>query len=279
LPRIAVQHHHAHVAAGQLEHGLLDEPVLGVAFDGTGLGSDGTIWGGEFIAAQSANEFERVAHLRPFLLPGGEAAIREPWRVAVSILQQALGREAMRTLDPGAIDCRRIVSLLPLLERPQLNVVTTSAGRLFDAAACLILGISEARFDGESAMQLEDAADPSDRECYPLPLTGEQPRQLDWRPLFAELWKDCRARVSPAAMAMRFHRTLARGIAEVVIERPGLPVVLGGGVFQNRLLTEFVIAELEGTRRVYTPGLIPPNDGGLAAGQLATVLADSASIA
>jgi len=278
LPRTEVLHHHAHIAAGQLEHGLLGEPVLGVAFDGTGLGADGTIWGGEFLLAHAANHMERVAHLRPFLLPGGEAAVREPWRVAVSILQQALGRDAMRTLDLGAIDRRRIESLLPLLERPQLNAFTTSAGRLFDAAACLILGISEARFDGEPAMRLEDAADSTDHDRYPLPLTGEHPRQLDWRPLFAALWNDLRAHEAPGAMAMRFHRALAGGIANVASAWRGLPVVLGGGVFQNRLLTELVVAELGESRRVYTPGLIPPNDGGLAAGQLAIALAGSAHV-
>jgi hydrogenase maturation protein HypF len=164
-------------------------------------------------------------------------------------------------------------TLWELLDRPRMNVVTTSVGRLFDAAACLILGIHDAQFDGEPAMRLEDAADSTDQSHYPLPLTRDEPRQLDWRPLLAALWNDCCSRASPGAMAMRFHRAVAAGIARVVREFPALPVVLGGGVFQNRLLTELVLAELDGSRRLYLPGRIPPNDGGLAAGQLAIALA------
>ncbi|MBL8851290.1 MAG: carbamoyltransferase HypF [Planctomycetaceae bacterium] len=268
-----VPHHQAHVAAGMLEHGLLNERVLGVAFDGTGLGADGTIWGGEFLLAQHASRMERVAHLRPFVLPGGEAAIREPWRVTVSVLQQAIGADAIATHGLGPVARGRIVPLLQLLDRTQLHTVTTSAGRLFDAAACLILGIAVAQFDGEPAMRLEDAADPADTQQYPFPLIAGEPQQLDWRPLFDALYNDCRSQVSPGAMAMRFHRAIAAGIAAVIREWPGLPVVLGGGVFQNRLLSELVVAELNDERRLCLPGNIPPNDGGLAAGQLAIALA------
>lgn len=276
--RVVVQHHHAHVAAGMLEYGLLDEPVLGVAFDGTGLGPDGTIWGGEFLLAHGAARIERVAHLRAFALPGGEAAIREPWRVALAVLHQCLGRDAVHQLRPAGLAPDRIASLVAVLERPHLGVTTTSAGRLFDAAACLILGIGTAQYDGEPAMRLEDAADPTDDGRYPLPLSGARPVQLDWRPLFTALLNDRRAQVSPGTMAMRFHRAMATGIAAVVREWPGLPVVLSGGVFQNRLLTELVVDELNGTRRLCLPGQIPPNDGGLAAGQLAVALAGAASV-
>jgi hydrogenase maturation protein HypF len=272
LPRRAVPHHFAHVAAGMLEHGLLNETVLGIAFDGTGLGTDGTIWGGEFLLAQGVSSMRRVAHLRPFALPGGEAAVREPWRVAVSVLADAVGREALPTSGLIGIEARRIEALLPLLDRPRLSVVTTSAGRLFDAAACLILSITDARYDGEPAMRLEAAADADERGRYPLPLTASDPRQLDWRPLFAALWNDLRRRENPGQMAMRFHRGLAGVMAAVVRQFPALPVVLSGGVFQNRLLTELFVEELGGEARLYLPGLIPPNDGGLAAGQLAMAL-------
>lgn len=275
LPRQEILHHHAHVAAGMLEHGFLDEPVLGVAFDGTGLGADGDVWGGEFLLAHSLTRMERIAHLRPFVLPGGEIAIREPWRVAVSLVRQSVGDEAVLELGIGAIGRDRVTSLLPLLERSRLNVVTTSAGRLFDAAACLILGIGDAHFDGEPAMRLEDAADLADQVRYPFPLTEDSPQQLDWRPLFAAIISDRRMRTSPGAISMRFHRALAAGIAAVVRRHPGLPIVLGGGVFQNRLLTELVVAGLGGTRRLCLPGTIPPNDGGLAAGQLAIALPDN----
>ena len=272
-PTAGVLHHHAHIAAGMLEHGLLNEPVLGVAFDGTGFGADGAIWGGEFLLAHNVTQMQRVAHLRPFRLPGGEAAIREPWRVAVSLLQQTVGSETVQGRGVPGIEPDRLTSLLSLLSRPNLHPVTTSAGRLFDAAACLILGIAYAHFDGEPAMWLEDAADPTDQRQYPLPLTSDRPRQLDWRPLFAALLHDLQAQVPPGAMAMRFHRALASGIAAVIRETPRLPVVLGGGVFQNRLLTELLVAELNDTRQLCLPGRIPPNDGGLAAGQLAIALA------
>ncbi|MFO1094394.1 MAG: carbamoyltransferase HypF, partial [Planctomycetaceae bacterium] len=254
LPRQEILHHHAHVAAGMLEHGFFDEPVLGVTFDGTGLGADGDVWGGEFLLAHSLTRMERIAHLRPFVLSGGEIAIREPWRVAVSLVRQSVGDEAVLELGIGAIGRDRVASLLPLLERSRLNVVSTSAGRLFDAAACLILGIGDAHFDGEPAMRLEDAADLADQVRYPFPLTEDSPQQLDWRPLFAAIVSDRRMRAPPGAMSMRFHRALAAGIAAVVRRHPGLPVVLGGGVFQNRLLTELVVAGLGGTRRLCLPG-------------------------
>jgi hydrogenase maturation protein HypF len=265
----AVQHHFAHVAAGMLEHGLLDETVLGVAFDGTGLGTDGAIWGGEFILARGVASMQRVAHLRPFVLPGGETAVREPWRVAVSVLADAVGRQTLLKHGLIGIQHQRIAALLSLLDRPRLSVVTTSAGRLFDAAACLILSVTDARFDGEPAMRLEAATDRSALGHYPFPLTADDPPQLDWRPLFAALWADCRNRTDPAVMAMRFHRSLAAGIATVIHRYPDLPAVLSGGVFQNRLLTELLVEKLDGTPRLRTPGHIPPNDGGLAAGQLA----------
>jgi hydrogenase maturation protein HypF len=273
LPTIGVQHHFAHVVAGMLEQGLLDETVLGVAFDGTGLGTDGTIWGGEFILARGAASMQRVARLRPFVLPGGEAAIREPWRVAASVLADVVGREALLNNRVAGVDRQRVATLLPLLDRRRLNVITTSAGRLFDAAACLILSLTEARFDGEPAMRLEAAADRSAHGQYPLPVTADDPPQLDWRPLFAALWADCRNRTDAAVMAMRFHRGLSAGMAAVIRRYADLPVVLGGGVFQNRLLTELLVEELDGTPRLRLPGRIPPNDGGLAAGQLAIALA------
>ncbi len=273
LPTIGVQHHFAHVAAGMVEHGVRDETVLGVAFDGTGLGTDGRIWGGEFILARGVASMQRVAHLRPFVLPGGEAAVREPWRIAVSVLADVVGREALLKTGVAGVERQSIAALLPLLDRPRLNVITTSAGRLFDAAACLILSITDTRFDGEPAMRLEAAADQSDCGEYPLPLTADDLPQLDWRPLFAGLWADCRNGTDPAVMAMRFHRSLAAGVAAVIRRYLGVPVVIGGGVFQNRLLTELLVEELDGTSRLRLPGRIPPNDGGLAAGQLAIALA------
>jgi len=268
-PTVAVQHHHAHVVAGMLEHGWLDRPVLGVAWDGTGYGSDGTIWGGEFLVC-TATSFERVARLRPFRLPGGEAAIHEPWRTAVSVCQQLC--EPPETGDwPGwNVAANRIAAMRQIADQPQHSPLTSSAGRLFDAAAALILGITHVDFDGQAAMRLEAIADRTASGCYDLPLTDCQVPELDWRPLFSQLLLDSRRGVAPGRLAMRLHRSLAVGIVNVCRGRGRLPVVLTGGVFQNRLLTELV-AELwdDAERPLGLPGTIPPNDGGLAAGQLA----------
>jgi hydrogenase maturation protein HypF len=272
VPSRAVQHHQAHMAAAMLEHGLLDRPVLGIACDGTGLGTDGALWGGECFAVRGVGAMERVAHLRPLMLPGGEATIREPWRAAVSVLAEAIGREELLRRGACGVESSRVERLLEVLARPRLCLRSTSVGRLFDAAAAVILSIHVAQFEGEPAMRLEAVADPAAPGWYPLPLTADSPAQLDWRPLVAALWRDQAAGVEPGVMAMRFHRGLAVGIAAVMRRYPGWPVVLGGGVFQNRLLTELLVEELDGASRLHLPGRIPPNDGGLAAGQLVVAL-------
>jgi hydrogenase maturation protein HypF len=278
LPSLSVQHHFAHVAATMLEHGLLRGPVLGVAFDGTGLGFDNTIWGGEFILADGVDSMRRIGHLQPFRLPGGEIGIREPWRVAVSVLADSVSRRELNLIRWPGIAAADIARVQTLLHRPGLNIATTSAGRLFDAAAAIILSATHSQFEGEAAMRLEAVADWSARGCYSLPVAKTEPRQLDWRGLFAAMWDDHRKGADPAVMSTKFHRALAKGIADMVRGFPGRPVVLGGGVFQNRLLTELLIDELKGSATVYHPGSIPPNDGGLAAGQLAIALARLGSV-
>jgi hydrogenase maturation protein HypF len=269
LPKVAVQHHHAHIAAGMLEHGWLDRRVLGVAWDGTGFGTDRTIWGGEFLVC-SASGFERVARVRPFLLPGGEAAIHEPWRIALSVCAQ-LDRPINFTKWPGwKVDTRHITSVAQILNRAQLSPITSSAGRLIDAAAALILGIDRTDFDGQAAMRLEATADHDAKGWYDFPLSESDLPELDWRPLVAGLLADHHRGVDASVIAMRFHRSLAHGITRVCGHWRELPVVLSGGVFQNRLLTELV-AEMHNNKSqpLGLPGIIPPNDGGLAAGQLA----------
>jgi hydrogenase maturation protein HypF len=268
LPTIPVQHHHAHVVAGMLEHGWLDQTVLGVAWDGTGYGVDGTIWGGEFLLARSGS-FERFASLRPFRMPGGEAAIHEPWRAALAVAAEAVGREQLLRASWLADKPQRR-SLISVLDRPQFSPVTTSAGRLFDAAAALAMGVVESKFDGHPAMMFEAVADRSAPGRYPLRIHEGPVRELDWRPLIAQLLEEQTAGTPPGVLSMRFHRSLAEGIVQVCQRRADLPVVLAGGVFQNRLLTELIIeAAAAENLQLGLPGLIPPNDGGLAAGQLA----------
>lgn len=278
-PRVrAIQHHHAHIAASMIEAGLGGREVLGVAWDGTGNGPDGTVWGGEFLLAR-LDGFERVARLRPFRLLGGEAAVRDPGRAAAAVLLESLGDEAVELtwlLDPVRLRRAHV-----LRDRSGFSPWSSSAGRLFDAAAWLLLGDDAAGFDGRPPMLLESLADRSDEGWYPLkvaPAGGLL--ELDWRPVFTEITLDLRRGVAPPAIAMRFHRGLARSIVEVWSRWRDSPLVLSGGVFQNRLLVELVFEEFERVRgahktgeKLVWEGAIPPNDGGLAAGQLAVGLA------
>ncbi len=273
IPQLAIQHHHAHVVAGMVEHGWLDRRVLGVAWDGTGYGTDGTIWGGEFLAC-TAGQFERVARVRPFSLPGGEAAIHEPWRIAMSLSAQFDPATKISQWPSWNVGARQYAAVAQIINRPQLSPITSSAGRLIDAAAALILGFDHADFDGQAAMRLEAAADRNANGWYHFPLSDDLLPELDWRPLFAGLLVDHRHGVDPAVMAMRFHRSLAHGIVTVSRHWGELPVVLSGGVFQNRILTELVAEMIDSkSQPLGLPGMIPPNDGGLAAGQLAIAAA------
>ena len=267
---IKVQHHHAHIVTGMLEHGWLGRKVLGVAFDGTGYGRDGMIWGGEFLLATSG-DFSRVGHLRPFSLAGGELAVRQPWRVAVALAHDAVGETEAIRLGFKTGDTEK---LLPLLQNPTLSPVTTSVGRLFDGVAAMVLGVEHCQFEGQAAMLFESKCDQSAGGHYDLTITNSQPKQLDWRPLVQQVLFDRNARVKSGTMAMRFHRGLAKAIIEFCSSYSTVPVVLGGGVFQNRILVELLaegFATIE--QPLGLPGIIPPNDGGLAAGQLAIAAA------
>ncbi len=287
LPLVPVQHHHAHAVACLVEHDLLDEEVLAFAWDGTGYGPDGTVWGGEALLAR-LTEYERVASLRPFPLPGNEAAVREPARVALALLAEALGTEAVLN-DAGllarlGLSAAKARTLLRLVERGVNAPWTSSVGRLFDAVAALLLPVGKVSYEGEAATRLESLAAGGAVGGYPLPLTapalpssvsgaGQERPHGDWGPLLRALLADLRCGVSVDVIAARFHQALADWAAAVASLRPGPAVVLGGGCFQNALLLERTRAALaEGGRRVYHAGRIPPGDGGLAAGQLAVAL-------
>lgn len=264
-----VQHHHAHVVAGMLEQGWLDREVLGIAFDGTGFGSDGTIWGGEFVLT-TASDFRRVGRLRPFPLPGAEAAIREPWRVAVAMAAEAVGQEtAMELRWPGR-RADQVNAVLAIRNNARFSPITSSAGRLFDAVAALVLSIESTDFEGQAAMWLESACDPSAEGEYDFPQAEADISELDWRPMIRQLLDDRATGATPGTMAMRFHRALASATVNFARKFDPLPVVLAGGTFQNRVLTELIVEQMgDGDQLLGLPGLIPPNDGGLAAGQLA----------
>lgn len=259
LPAIGVQHHHAHVASCMAENGVR-ERVIGVAMDGTGYGLDGRIWGGEFLVGDLAH-FERRAHLRYVPLAGGDAAIRQPWRSAISYL-----RDASVSIDlPIAPKKRALVEAM--LDR-RVNVFeTSSCGRLFDAVASMLGLRHEVTFEAQAAIDLEQAAHPSERGVYPFAVNGEE---IDLRPMIAAIADD----QGIATIAAKFHNTLAEMIA-VVCERIRAGdalhrVCLSGGVFQNALLLGRAASRLrERGFDVITHSRVPSNDGGIALGQAA----------
>jgi hydrogenase maturation protein HypF len=273
LPVLRVQHHHAHVASALAEHDLAGE-VLGVAWDGTGLGTDGTVWGGEFLRASPA-EFERVARLRPFWLPGGEVAARQPWRSALGVLEELYGT-GLWELDLGPVrhaDPHRQV-LESLVSGGSCSVRTSSAGRLFDAVASLLGLRQESSYEAQAAMQLEQVAAPVAAAAYPFTLSEPRPGaatppvEVDWRPAIAAMLDDLRHGVTVPVIAGTFHGTMARMIAAVA-EWVGLErVVLTGGCFQNAALLSLAARQLAERRfSVVSHRQVPPNDGGLAVGQ------------
>ncbi len=280
LPLLEVQHHHAHVAGTLLEYQVdPSEEVLGVSFDGTGFGTDGAIWGGEFLLA-TWGRFRRVAQLKYIPLPGGDAAIRHPWRVALAHLW-ASGVPWYENLPPVkvATSAQRKVLLQQLQEN--LNCVPTSSmGRLFDAVAALLGVRQTVSYEAQAAMEMEAlCTNLEEMSPYPFEFTTQSvPWQLDPQPMWKTLVQETLAGKSPQWMATRFHRTVGQMILEIcqrVHQQWGVrTVVLSGGVFQNVTLLHFVVDRLEHQGfRVLVPRQVPPNDGGLALGQVAVALA------
>jgi hydrogenase maturation protein HypF len=268
---IAVQHHHAHLAGCLAEHGV-HGPALGVIWDGTGYGPDGTIWGGEFLLGDAA-DYERVAHLRPFALPGGEAAVHEPDRVALALLQQVDENGDWQIPVIRRMPVPRLRVLERMLHAKLNSPLTTSAGRLFDGVAALLDLATVTTYEGEAAVNLEFAAArvPYTDDAYMMPLQG---RTLDWRVTLHDLLADLQAGVHRDLIAARFHNALIDAAVRVA-ERTGCErVVLSGGCFQSRYLAERLAAKLR--RRgfdVLQHSLVPPNDGGIALGQIAVAAA------
>jgi len=211
-------------------------------------------------------------------LPGGEAAIHEPWRTALSVCAQTDTSNNLKRLFAWNVAAQQLESVSKIIDRPQFSPLTSSAGRLIDAAAAIILGVDHADFDGQPAMRLEAAADRGAQGWYEFPLSEGELPELDWRPLFVGLLADQQRGVEPSVIAMRFHRSLAHGILRVCRHWREMPAVLSGGVFQNKLLTELVAEMHDETQPLGLPGIIPPNDGGLAAGQLAIAAAKGGSL-
>ncbi len=270
---VGVQHHHAHLASCLAEHRQTGSAV-GAIFDGTGYGTDGTVWGGELLVGD-ATGFERRGRLHPVRMPGGERAIHQPWRMACSWLLEALGPEPpLPPLIAQHVSAEEWRKVGELAASGLASPVTSSAGRLFDAVAALCGIRAEVNYEGQAAVELEGIADPSERGEYPLP--GDQ--LLDARETVRAILTDLGAGVPVPLVAARFHNGVARATARAcgaIAEAEGTDrVVLSGGVFQNRLLLERTTEGLQSAAlRVLTPRLLPPNDGGIAFGQAAVAAA------
>jgi hydrogenase maturation protein HypF len=267
---IGVQHHHAHIASCLADNGDAG-PVLGVAFDGLGYGSDGTLWGGEFLLADLTG-FQRLAHLVPVPMPGGTAAIRQPWRMAAAYLGSEAPEELIRR------NAEQWDAVLAMAGRGVNAPLTSSAGRLFDAVAA-ILGVRDSiNYEGQAAVELEQRADLTEKGSYPATVTEGPALHLHGTDLVRAVVADLRAGVPREVIATRFHHGVADAIVRVCLmlrETTGVgAAALSGGVFQNVLLLEHTVAGLEQAGfRVLTHSRVPPNDGGISLGQVAIAAA------
>ncbi len=271
-PVVEVQHHHAHIAAVAAEH-RLEGPVIGLAFDGTGLGDDGTIWGGEILAADAAG-FRRLAALEAVPMPGGAAAVREPWRMGLTYLHAVFGDglwelnlPLLRDLDPDK------AGIVVQMAEKRINAPPTSSlGRLFDGVAAILGLRANAAYEGQAAMELEMIADGREHGPYPFDWEEGPCRRLRVAPLIKALVTDIQDNVPAFIISRRFHETIVRMCAALCAsirgERRLNRVVLGGGCFQNVLLLEGLQQDLTAAGfEVFAPRRVPANDGGLALGQ------------
>jgi len=259
IPFMQVQHHYAHILSTMCEH-KLSEPVLGIAWDGTGYGDDGTIWGGEFLLCDQ-ERYERVVSFEPFLLLGGDASIKEIKRILASLLWDAIGEDADEHLR--AYFDEKSLKLLKQIYTKQINSPRcSSVGRLFDAVAVLCGMEDNVSYDGESGLLIEALYDASIREYYAIEIDG---KIVHYKPMFVQMLKD----KEPHLIATKFINTLVQ-IALRVSSRYGAPIVLSGGVFQNRTLMEQILQNV--TQNFYFPLQLAINDGGICVGQLYKVL-------
>ncbi len=272
-----VPHHLAHVLSGMIDNGL-DGDVLGIAWDGTGRGNDGTIWGGEFLVLRG-NRYARAAHLLQFRLLGGEAAVREPRRCGLGVLHEVFGAAAFTHGGYAAISAFTPVELdvlRAMLERGFNTPLTSSAGRLFDAAAAILGLCQRASFEGEAAMAVEFAAQRAVAPVQLAPIAVDDSAGvivLDWRASLRSLVEAAEARASAPSLAKAFHVALADAMLSAACRLGIRRVLLTGGCFQNACLTEAALERLRGAGfDVYRHRRVPPNDGGLAAGQAAAAL-------
>jgi hydrogenase maturation protein HypF len=285
---VAVQHHHAHIASCLVDNGVAG-PVLGVAFDGLGLGTDGTAWGGEFLLADLTG-FSRVGHLSPVPMPGGDAATRQPWRMAAAHLDAAYGGNPPRGLDVATRQGGRWEQVLSLAHSGVNAPPTSSAGRLFDAVSALLGVRDTVTYEGQAAIELEHLADPQELSSYAVSIadnplsagtgtgTGDTVAVVSSGSLIRAVTDDLLAGVDAPRIAARFHNALADTVVAVcrqLRDRHHISTVaLSGGVFQNALLLTRCLDRLEAAGfNVLTHRQVPPNDGGISLGQAAVAVA------
>ena len=272
IDKTAVQHHHAHIVSAMAEN-RIDHPVIGLSFDGTGYGSDHTVWGGEVLIVEH-DRFTRAAHLDTVPMPGSTAAIKQPWRMAVSHLYRTFGPNC-RSLDLPLFRSLTDEQVRIVSEMVAKNVnapQTSSLGRLFDAVAALVGIRSEVAFEGQAAMELEMAAADKAVKPYDARWREGDPLRIPTEPIIEAVVDDVMAGTSTAVISARFHQTLIDLFSELCVvigKRSGLQtVVLSGGVFQNAILLRGLIKALEQKHlAVYTQKLVPCNDGGISLGQ------------
>jgi hydrogenase maturation protein HypF len=276
LPHLAVQHHHAHVVSCMVEN-QLEGSVIGVAFDGTGYGADGAIWGGEFLVADYAS-FERAGHLAYVAMPGASRAIHEPCRMALAHLIAAGCSPASMAAAATGVTEAETEAIRWQIAHAVNAPPTSSVGRLFDAVASLAGIRHRALYEGQAAMELEACAARGETAFYPFPITGERPAIADPGLLVAAVAAEIARGVSASTVSARFHNSLARMVVEMcerIRAATALPrVVLSGGVFQNETLLEQVLGRLAMRGfATYHHRRVPPNDGGIALGQAAIAAA------
>lgn len=270
LPIIEVQHHHAHIAAAMAEYGL-DEKVIGISFDGTGLGADGNIWGGEVLVCDLL-DFERVTHLENVPLPGGDKAIEEPWRMALSYLYNTFN-EDVRSLNLPFLKDRpsdQIDLIYQAIDKNINSPLTSSCGRLFDAVAAMLNLCTYSQFHAEAPMRLESILKKNCKLAYDFQLEKDIKTGI----IIRQIVDDINASKQSSLIATKFHNTIINVIFAVVNQLSSTTgikkVVLSGGTFQNRYLIEHLENDLQKNNyEVYIPGMVPSNDGGIALGQMA----------
>ena len=273
IPRIGVQHHHAHIVSVMAENGL-EGDVIGVALDGTGFGLDDTIWGGEFIKA-NLKDFNRLAHLKNIPMPGSTMAIKEPWRMAMVYLSEAFGDEvsSLKIDLIKRIDSQKWGILKKAIQKKIHTPWTSSMGRLFDAVSSLLSIRDEVHYEGQAAIELEMIADRGVKEDYAFTVhQDETPMVINPADMIRGIVRDLTDGTPVARISGKFHRTVAHLIVEtceMIQSKETLNrVVLSGGVFQNIFLLSLVVEGLQRSGfEVYTHHLVPTNDGGISLGQ------------